>query len=131
MNKLIYNLDISEDVLKSMIEINPEILLLSDMEIENKLNILKSIGINDSMLKNIICSNPMYLSRLDEDIILLINKLLTIGFTSINILIDSNPYILNLDDFEIEEYINKRLKDESLDSIVDDLESNPYLFNEI
>ena len=54
------------------------------------------------------------------------------GFTTLNILFDGNPYILNLDDFEIENYIENREKEgEKVEDIVDDLESNPYLFQEI
>ena len=45
---------------------------------------------------------------------------------------DSNPYILNFDQFEVEKYINNRINQgEILEDIVDDLESNPYLFQEI
>ena len=45
---------------------------------------------------------------------------------------DSNPYILNLEVFEIEKYINTRKNNgELLEDIIDDLDSNPYLFNEI
>ena len=51
---------------------------------------------------------------------------------ALNILLDSNPYILNLEVFEIEKYIYERLnKDEELEDIIDDLESNPQLFNEL
>ena len=40
-----------------------------------------------------------------------------------------NTYLLTT--FEIENYIEERLKNnELLEDIVDDLESNPYLFNE-
>ena len=50
----------------------------------------------------------------------------------LNILFDSNPYILNLEVFEIENYINSRLDSgEKLEDIIDDLDSNPILFNEM
>ena len=50
----------------------------------------------------------------------------------LNILFDSNAYILNLVVFEIENYINNRLDSgEELEDIIDDLDSNPILFNEI
>ena len=49
-----------------------------------------------------------------------------------NILFDANPYILNLEPFEIEKYINERKNNgENMEDIVDDLDSNPYLFNEL
>lgn len=131
MSDYIYNLNLSEDTIKSMIEMCPNILELTDKEIEEKISILKSINVDENMLRNIISSNPMYLDRINGDIFSLLNKLYNLGFTSLNTLIDANPYILNLDAFEIENYINKRLTNESLDEIIEDLESNPYLFSEI
>ena len=45
---------------------------------------------------------------------------------------DENPYILNSSDFEIEEYINERVRNgELLENIVDDMNENAYLFDEI
>ena len=55
-----------------------------------------------------------------------------LGFDTLNILLDGNPYILNLDAYEIEEYIKDRENNgEQLEDIVDDMSSNPYLFTEI
>ena len=65
-------------------------------------------------------------------IIKLINKLKEYGFSTLNILLDSNPYILNLEVFEIEKYINYRLNNgERLEDIIDDLESNPIILSEL
>ena len=83
-------------------------------------------------IKNIVSSNAQYLDRSENDIQKLISKMKEKGFTTLNILFDGNPYILNLDDFEIENYIENREKEgEKVEDIVDDLESNPYLFQEI
>ena len=47
-------------------------------------------------------------------------------------MLEGNPYILNLDDFEIENYIQKREKaGEKLEDIVDDMSSKLYLFYDI
>ena len=74
----------------------------------------------------------MYLDRTNDGVLRLISKLKSYGFSMLNILFDSNPYILNLEVFEIEKYINERLnKGEELEDIIDDLESNPLLFNEL
>ena len=128
----LFNLGISEDVIKEMLELNPNIKDLTSEEIKDKVKLLKSINCSDNQIINIISSNSLYLSRLNKDIVELIKYLLEKGFKCINILFDSNPYILNLDSFEIENYINKRLrKNEILEDIIDDLDSNPYLFNEI
>lgn len=128
----LFNLGINENEINKMIELNPNIKDLTSEEIKDKVKLLKSINCSDNQIINIISSNSLYLSRLNKDIVELIKYLLEKGFKCINILFDSNPYILNLDSFEIETYINKRLQNnEILEDIIDDLDSNPYLFNEI
>ena len=128
----LYNMGISDITLKNMIEINPEITELTNQEIINKVEILKGIDCSKSQVLNIISSNPLFLSKTNGEILKLLNFLTETGFTSLNILFDSNPYVLNLEQFEIENYINSRLSNgENIDEIVDALDSNPYLFQEI
>ena len=128
----IYNLNISDNTLSTMLEINPEINDLSREEILDKIELLKSVNCNNYQITNIISSNPIYLSKINEDILLLIKKLDELGFSSLNILFDANPYILNLDSYEIDNYINNRVNNgEKVDNIVDDLDTNPYLFNDM
>lgn len=127
----LYNIGISEVTIKSMLEINPELVDISSDEIIEKENILRDIKCNDTQVRNIISSNPMFLTRTNSDIIKLLEYLTKLGFNTLNILFDSNPYILNLDSFEIDNYINNRLERETLEDIIDDLDSNPYLFNEM
>ena len=131
MNELL-NLDLSGETLREMVEINPDIMDLSSDEVKEKVELLKLLGCRDNQILNIISSNPMYLSRLNSDLISLINYLSEIGFTCLRILFDSNPSILNLDVFEVRNYIDNRMKNgETLEDIVDDLDSNTYLFNEM
>ena len=128
----IYNLDLCEDTIKCMLDMAPSITNLSDNEVIEKEAILKMIGCSDTEISNIIGSNPEFLIAPTESILKLITKLKSYGFTLLNILFDSNPYILNLEVFEIENYINGRLNNEEvLEDIIDDLDSNPILFNEI
>ena len=128
----LYNIGISDDTLKNMIEINPEITELTDQEIIKKVGILKEINCSKTQILSIISSNPIFLSRGINEIIKLLSYLQETGFTCLNILFDSNPYILNLESFEIEKYINDRINQgEILEDIIDDLDSNPYLFQEI
>ena len=93
--------------------------------------LLKKIGCDDIQINNILKSNPYYLEKSNEEVLDLIKCLLDYGFNNLNILFDSNPYILNLEPFEIKKYIDKRKKYESLEDIIDDLDSNPILFNEM
>lgn len=128
----LYNIGISENTIKNMIEQVPELIEMTKNEIIEKENILKTIKCDDIQITNIISSNPLILSRTNSEIIKLLNYLVSIGFKTLNILLDSNPYILNLDVFGIEEYITKRKSNgENVDNIIDNLDSNPYLFNEI
>lgn len=125
-------LGLSNDTLKGMIEVNPELLEMSNKEVLDKIELLKSINCSNNMISNIIGSNSIFLSRSNTDIIKLIDYLNELGFSTLNILFDSNPYILNLDIFEIRNYIEDRISNgESLDDIIDDLDSNTYLFNEM
>lgn len=130
MNEL-YNLELSDNTIKGMCELNPEVMDLTEEEIIKKEDLLENLGADRQEIINIIGSNSLYLSRTDEEINNLVVCLKKYGFTNLNILFDSNPYILNLDPFEIDNYINDRVqKGEELSDIVDDLDSNPYLFNE-
>lgn len=132
MEEILKRLNISEETIKQMVEICPNIEELSSDEVLEKIEVLKEIECNKNQIRNIISSNAMYLDKSIADIQKLINKLIEKGFTTLNILFDGNPYILNLDAYEIEEYIGKReQKGEKLEDIVDDLESNLYLFEEI
>lgn len=128
----LYNIGISDKILKNMIEINCEINELTNQEIIQKIEILKEIDCSRAQVLNIITSNPMFLSREINGIVELLSYLHKIGFQCLNILFDSNPYILNFEIFEIEKYIDNRINQgELLEDIVDNLDSNPYLFQEI
>ena len=126
----LYNVGISEETIKNMLELYPMIKDMSENEIKEKVIILEKIGCSNNQIINIIGSNPEYLTRTNTEVVKLISKLVDLRFKTLNILFDSNPYILNLEPFEIDNYINKRVKNgELIDDIVDDLDSNPYLFN--
>lgn len=129
---ILFNLGIEEIDIKNMIEQCPVIMEMETLEIEKKIELLKQIGCEDRHIRNILICNPFYLDRLDTDIINLINLLVKNKFECINLLLDSNPFILNKDYFEVEDYINNRLSEGVLlEDMVDELESNPYLFEEI
>lgn len=124
----LYNLEIDENTFLTMIEMNPELKELTNKEILDKINLLEIINCNKRQIKNIISSNSLYLTRIQK----LINYLVSIGFKNLNILFEANPYILNLDEFKVKNYIGKRIKSgEILSNIVDYLDSNPYLFLEM
>jgi hypothetical protein len=132
MKEILKNIGISEKTIDSMIEICPNIQQLNSEEIIEKINILKHEKCNDTQIRDIIGSNPAYLDASETDVKKLIDKLRKLGFKNLNFLFDENPYILNSSDFEIEEYINERVRNgELLENIVDDMNENAYLFDEI
>lgn len=131
MNEL-YNMGISKENLENILNIYSNLKNITDIEVIRKKNILKQIGCSDFQIINIIGCNVMFLNRTDESIIKLLYYLYSKGFTTLSILLDSNPYILNLEIFEIEKYLEIRLQNnELLEDIIDAMESNPALFNEI
>ena len=128
----LFNLGISENTIENMLEFNPNLKDLSNIEIQRNIKLLENIGCSKNDILNIISSNTLYLFKSENDIINLIDYLKKIGFISLSILFEANPYILNLENYEIENYINNRKeKGEEIEDIIDDLDSNPYLFNEI
>ena len=129
--KELYNLELSDNTINAMCELNPEVKDLTEEEIIEKEELLESLGADRQEVINIISSNSMYLSRTNEEIKNLVECLKKYGFTNLDVLFDSNPYILNLDPFEIDNYIKDRVsKGEDISDIVDDLDSNTFLFNE-
>lgn len=132
MEEILKKLGIGETTIKEMKELCPNIIDMEKEEILEKIEILRKINCNKMQIRNIISSNAMYLDRLSTDVNKLIKKLKEMGFETLNILIEENPYILNLDDFEVENYIIKRLeKGEKQKEIVEDMTLNPLLFNEV
>lgn len=130
--KELLKLGFSECTIDEMLNQNPNIKDITYEELYQKINILKNIECSEEQVLNIIGSNPMYLDRSNNDVIKLLAFLDKLGFSVLSILIDSNPYILNLDVFEIDDYVKSRLSNgELLEDIVDDLDTNTYLFNEI
>lgn len=128
----LFKLELNEKTIYHMIEFNPNLKDLTDKEVLEKIRLLKRINCSDNQILNIISCNSLYLSKTNTNVVKLIEYLLGLGFNTLNILFDSNPYILNLDVFEIEAYINKQKNiGESLEEIVDELDSNPIIFNEM
>lgn len=132
MEEILKEIGISEKTINQMEEICPNIKELNTEDVIKKIEILKGLNCNDIQIRNIISSNAMYLDRSNTDIDKLIQTLKDLGFDCLDLLFDGNPSILNLDDFEIKRYVNKRMENgELLEDIIDDMNSNLYLFEEI
>lgn len=127
----LFSLGIDEKEIKNMLEQIPSLYNISSELVKQKIEILRYVGCSERNIKNIIVSNPEYLERDNDDVIQLIKYLIDKGFTLLNLLFDSNPYFLNYDKFEVEDYINKRLDDGiELEDVIDEIDSNPYIIDE-
>lgn len=106
--KTLYNL-IGEDF-KNVLDANPFIEKLDDLEIENNINFLKEIDCSYEQMKNIIIFNPWLFNRSYDELNKLKNKLISIGITNLNITFDTQPLLLNKEIFEIDDFINEQIK---------------------
>ena len=130
--KELYNLGLSDKDINSILNAIPEIKELEKYEITNNINILKQINCNDIQIRNIITANPYFLNRIPEDILSLINVLQIYKINNLNLLFDSNPFLLNKDIVDIENHINNELKSgKTLSEIIDEFQLNPYKIDEI
>ena len=104
-----------------------------NLEDFNKIiELLKNLNCSDSIIRNIVVGNPFIMNSTYEDILELTNYLISVGFKNLNLLYDSYPMFLNKDAMEIKDYIENKMKNNnSLEDIIDDLESNPLLIEEL
>ncbi len=98
-----------------LMDSNEDISLISDNSVNEIIKLLKDNNCSINTIKNIFICNPFVITNNIIDTAKLINKLKELGFTNINLLLDSNPYILNISDKELEKLYNKK-KDEGLKS---------------
>ena len=95
--------------INNMMETNQSIDEISDNNINEFINILKKINCTEKEIKNIISCNPFYLSKNIEDVKQLIKRLQEIGCTYLNLLLDTNPYLLNMEKIELDKLYNKKI----------------------
>jgi len=95
--------------INNMMETNQSIDEISDNNINELINILKKINCTEKEIKNIISCNPFYLSKNIEDVKQLIKRLQEIGCTYLNLLLDTNPYLLNMEKIELDKLYNKKI----------------------
>lgn len=113
------------DEIKNMMDTNQNLEFVNDKDIYLLIEILIKAGCSDEMIKNIFQCNPFCFSQNIHKINHLIIKLYEIGLNSLSWLFDSNPYILNLSDEEIEKFYEaKKQEGMSKEEIIDLLYSN-------
>ena len=129
--KQLYDLGIDEGDIKLMLEEIEYLVDIPENEVVEKIEILRFIECSEKQIKHIIISNPQFLICSNRDILELIRKLNELGIKNLNLFFESNPYFLNKDVSEIEDYINERIeKKEILVDIISDIENNPFVIDE-
>ena len=108
-----------------LMDTNLDISLVSDNEVNNIIKLFKDNNCSDDTIKNIFICNPFTITNNIIDTNKIIDKLKELGFKNINLLFDSNPYILNMSDKLIEKLYNKK-KEEGLskEEIIDFISYN-------
>ena len=121
---------LSKNTLSQMLDAAPDLKNLTSEEAEIRIQLLRDIGCSDRKISGIV-SSCSYLLKSISEIKKLFSTLNRYGFTNLNSLFFANPLILDLDSFEIEEYIKGRIeRGETEEDVVNDLQDKPYLFQE-
>ena len=115
-----YGFSIEE--IKNMMDTNDSIDSVPDQDIYELIEILEKVGCSEKQIKNIFLCNPFYLTRKTFDVHNLIKKLYEVGCRTLSFVFDSNPYLLNTQDEEIEAFVLKKVhegysKEEIIDLI--------------
>ena len=102
-----YGFSIEE--ITNMMDSNLEIERIDDKDIYELIDILVNIGCINSQIKNIFICNPFCISRNIIEVHKSIDKYKELGLDNLNIMFDSNPYLLNLEVKEIETILTTSL----------------------
>lgn len=123
MNYL-YNLDLNENEILDIAEANEEVQDLSEEEMLKYIYVLIDIGCTQKQIHTIITSNPAYFSRDVEDVGTFLRKLKSYDI-DVSLAVEANPWLLNKDSFELDEFINEKRSlgiadDKILDNFIHD-----------
>lgn len=123
MNYL-YNLDLNENEILDIVDANEEVKDLSEEEMLKYIYILIDIGCTQKQIHTIITSNPAYFSRDTEDVGSFLRKLKSYDI-DVSLAVEANPWLLNKDSFELDEFINEKRSlgiadDKILDNFIHD-----------
>ena len=131
MIDFLIEIGLTEEEIKEFIIQYENMLDTAQFNMQKKLNYLRKLEFENSEIKNIILTNPLYLNKTEDELFNLIDTLKKYGVDDIKHLININPFILNLDGIDIDLFFKKRVNNElGNDDIVDLLEQNPFEINE-
>ncbi len=98
---------------------------------KKNIEILKDLGCSDLYIKNIVMNNTYFLSNDTNQTIELIQYLKEeLKFTDLDLLFDSNAYLLNLEKKYLEDFVKSKKKEKvSLEKIRDLIELNLFIMD--
>ena len=99
------------DEVKLMMDSISFLFSFDDKDIESLLHFLETLQCDEDIIKNIFICNPFCFTKDVDEIKKVIEKLKEYGIKSFATLLDSNPYILNKTDKEIESFYQKKMKE--------------------
>lgn len=104
-----YGFSIEE--IQGMLDTNILIESVEDRDIYELIELLKSIGCNIDIIRNIFLCNPFCLSNSLTSTRKLIDKLQEFGLDYLFVLFDKNPYLLNINELELDSFYQKMKKE--------------------
>ena len=99
------------DEVKLMMDSISFLFSFDDKTIENLLHFLQTLHCDENIIKNIFICNPFCFTKDVVEIKKVIERLKKYEVKSFPTLLDSNPYILNKTDKEIENYYQNKIKE--------------------
>lgn len=115
----LYNLDLNENEILDIVDANNEVKDLSEEDIIKYIYILIDVGCTQKQIHNIVTSNPFYFSRDINDVGKFLRRLNSLNVSDLADVLDSNPWLLNKDSFELDEFLMKERNTDSLDEILE------------
>lgn len=104
-----YGFSIEE--IQGMLDTNIIIESVEDRDIYELIELLKSIGCSIDIIRNIFLCNPFCLSNNLTSTRKLIDKLYEVGLDYLFVLFDKNPYLLNINELELDSFYQKMKKE--------------------
>ena len=115
----LYNLDLNENEILDIVDANGEVKDLSEEDIIKYIYILIDVGCTQKQIHNIVTSNPFYFSRDINDVGKFLRRLNSLNVSDLADVLDSNPWLLNKDSFELDEFLMNEKNTDSSDEILE------------
>lgn len=131
MKEYLEQLGINKKDIEILFELNKALEEYDVNLAKENIKILKDIGCSDLYIKNIIINNTYFLNNAIKDTKELVEYLKEeLKFNDLDLLFDSNAYLLNLEKKYLEDFVeNKKKENISLEKIRDLIELNLFIMD--